>query len=179
MNNLVQSQEMIDNYLELFFHYLADAKNSSPKTIENYALWLGRFIEFIGECRPNQITALNILQFRLNLKKKGLSIKTINYHIVAIRSFLKFLLRNDIDTLAPDKCDLAKIDPREVSYLTEEELEQLLSAPYLFESREIVQARDAALLSFLFSTGLRVSELIILQKDHIRSDSNQLTVIGK
>ena len=78
--------------------------------------------------------------------------KTINYHIVAIRSFLKFLLRNDIDTLAPEKCDLAKIDPREVSYLTELELEDLLSAPYRFEEKEINQLRDAALLAFLFST---------------------------
>jgi site-specific recombinase XerD len=98
---------------------------------------------------------------------------------VAIRSFLKFLLRNDIDTLSPEKCDLAKIDPREVSYLIESELESLLAAPYHYEEKPIAQARDAALLAFLFSTGLRVSELIGLTKDRIRPDSNQLTIIGK
>ncbi|AKH32757.1 Tyrosine recombinase XerC [candidate division SR1 bacterium Aalborg_AAW-1] len=180
MNTIVQSQQPLSSYLELFFHYLAESKNSSPKTIENYALRLGRFVEFLGpELTPNQLIAFHILNFRLHLKKKALSIKTINYHIVAIRSFLKFLLRNDIDTLAPDKCDLAKIDPREVSYLTEVELDDLLGAPYRFEEKEITQLRDAALLSFLFSTGLRVSELISLTKDRIRTDSNQLTIIGK
>lgn len=153
MNTIVQSQQPLEQYLELFFQYLAESKNASPKTIENYALRLGRFIEFIGpEITPNQLIAFHILNFRLQLKKKNLSIKTINYHIVAIRSFLKFLLRNDIDTLAPDKCDLAKIDPREVSYLTEVELDTLLTAPYEFETKEITQLRDAALLAFLFST---------------------------
>ena len=148
----VQKQQSLEEYLELFFQYLTDAKNASPKTIENYSLWLGRFIEFVGDVTPNQLIAFHILNFRLHLKKKNLSIKTINYHIVAIRSFLKFLLRNDIDTLAPDKCDLAKIESREVSYLTESELEDLLSAPYRFENKPIAQLRDAAILSFLFST---------------------------
>lgn len=98
---------------------------------------------------------------------------------MALRSFLKFLLRNDIDTLAPEKCDLAKLDPQEVSYLTEKELDILLAAPYQFEKNDLQQVRDAAILSVLFSTGLRVTELIKLKKDHIRDDSNQITVIGK
>lgn len=173
------AQQTISDYLELFLQYIAEAKNASPKTIENYNLWLGRFATFVGQIGPKDITAFMVLNFRMQLKKQDLSIKTINYHIVALRSFLKFLLRNDIDTLNPEKCDLAKIDPREVSYLTESELESLLWAPYQFEHKAIAQARDAALLAFLFSTGLRVSELIALTKDRIRTDSNQLTVIGK
>lgn len=148
----LQTQQSLENYLELFFQYLAESKNASPKTIENYSLWLGRFVGFVGDLTPNQLIAFHILNFRLHLKKMGLGVKTINYHIVSIRSFLKFLLRNDIDTLAPEKCDLAKIDAREVSYLTEKELEELLSAPYRFEEKEIAQLRDAAILSFLFST---------------------------
>lgn len=173
------AQQTLSDYLELFLQYIAEAKNASPKTIENYNLWLGRFATFVGQIGPKDITAFMVLNFRMQLKKQDLSIKTINYHIVALRSFLKFLLRNDIDTLNPEKCDLAKIDPREVSYLTESELESLLWAPYQFEHKAIAQARDAALLAFLFSTGLRVSELIALTKDRIRTDSNQLTVIGK
>ena len=173
------AQQTLSDYLELFLQYIAEAKNASPKTIENYNLWLGRFATFVGQIGPKDITAFMVLNFRMHLKKQDLSIKTINYHIVALRSFLKFLLRNDIDTLNPEKCDLAKIDPREVSYLTESELESLLWAPYQFENKAIAQARDAALLAFLFSTGLRVSELIALTKDRIRPDSNQLTVIGK
>ena len=173
------AQQTISDYLELFLQYIAEAKNASPKTIENYNLWLGRFATFVGQIGPKDITAVMVLNFRMQLKKQDLSIKTINYHIVALGSFLKFLLRNDIDTLNPEKCDLAKIDPREASYLTEWELESLLWAPYQFEHKAIAQARDAALLAFLFSTGLRVSELIALTKDRIRTDSNQLTVIGK
>ena len=175
----IQTQQSLENYLELFFQYLAESKNASPKTIENYSLWLWRFVGFVGELTPNQLIAFHILNFRLHLKKMWLWVKTINYHIVSLRSFLKFLLRNDIDTLAPEKCDLAKIDAREVSYLTEKELEDLLSAPYRFEPKEIPQLRDAALLSFLFSTWLRVSELIALTKERIRTDSKQLTVMGK
>lgn len=173
------AQQTLGDYLELFLSHLQENKNASPKTIENYSLRLGRFVEFAGDIAPSDIKAIMILNFRLSLKKMNLSIKTINYHIVAIRSFLKFLLRNDIDTLSPEKCDLAKIEPREVSYLTESELENLLQAPYTYETKEITQARDAALLAFLFSTGLRVSELIALTRDRIREDSNQLTVIGK
>jgi len=171
------AQQYVGDYLELFLSHLQENKNASPKTIENYTLRLGRFIQFVGELAPYELKSMMILNFRLHLKKTGLSIKTINYHIVSIRSFLKFLLRNDIDTLSPEKCDLAKIDPREVSYLTESELESLLLAPYQFEEKIISQARDAALLAFLFSTGLRVSELIALTWDRIRSDSNQLTII--
>lgn len=124
MNNL--AQQTLADYVELFLSHLQENKNSSPKTIENYSLRLGRFMEFVGDIAPEQLKSLMVLNFRLTLKKRNLSIKTINYHIVALRSFLKFLLRNDIDTMSPDKCDLAKIEPREVSYLTEDELEKLL-----------------------------------------------------
>lgn len=176
---MVIATQSLDYYIELFLRHLEDNKNSSPKTIENYALWLTRFVSFIGEVHPHEITSLDVLNFRHHLKTLGLSIKTSNYHIVALRSFLKFLMRHDIDTLSPEKCDLAKIAPREVSYLTSQELDDLLLAPYHYEKNLILQYRDASLLAFLFSTGLRVSELIALTKDHIRSDSNQITIIGK
>lgn len=166
-------------YKAHFLEHLEKNKNSSTHTIWNYSLWLERFISFVQDCLPSEIEAFDILEFRSHLGKQNLSIKTINYHIVALRSFLKFLLRNDIDTLAPDKCDLAKIDPREISYLTEKELEKLLIAPYHYTQKEIFQTRDSAILAFLFSTGLRVSELINLTKDQIREDSKQLTIIGK
>lgn len=71
-NNIVQSQQPLELYLELFFQYLAEAKNASPKTIENYALWLSRFVESVGEIAPNQLTAFQVLNFRLELKKRGL-----------------------------------------------------------------------------------------------------------
>lgn len=179
MNDLVQSQKTLENYLELFFLYLEDAKNASPKTLENYSLRLGRFLQSVGSIAPHELTSLDVLQFRMELKKMNLSVATINYHIVAIRSFLKFLLRNDIDTLAPEKCDLAKTDPRQVSYLTDKELETFLNTPYEFEEPGLIQYRNAAILEVLFSTWLRVSELTNLKKNQLRDDSNQISVIGK
>jgi site-specific recombinase XerD len=82
MNNF--AQQTLSDYLELFLQYIAEAKNASPKTIENYNLRLGRFARFVGEIEPKAITAFMVLNFRMHLKKQDLSMKTINYHIVAL-----------------------------------------------------------------------------------------------
>lgn len=119
--------------MERFVNYLQYTKNASPKTIENYSLWINRFIEFMGDVEADQVKSMYILDFRMFLSKQGLSPKTINYHIVGLRSFFKFLLRNDIETISPDKLDLAKIPPRQLSYLSEEEVTDILQAPAQFE----------------------------------------------
>ncbi|MBQ7074152.1 tyrosine-type recombinase/integrase [bacterium] len=92
-----------------------------------------------------------------------MSEKTVNYHIIGLRSFLKFLFKNDINTLAPDKVELAKIPPRQISYLLPEEVERILEMPDRVEKNELKRARDNAILETLFRTGLRVSELIELK----------------
>jgi len=122
---------------------------------------------------------MQLLEYRMALNAFGLNVKTINYHIVAIRAFLKFLLKNDIDCISPDKLELAKFPPREVSFLNDEEIQSILTAPTLWNKKPLKQARDEAILQFLFGTGLRVSELINLQKKDIKLDSNQFYVIGK
>jgi len=79
--------------------------------------------------------------------------KTINYHIVAIRAFLKFLLKNDIDCISPDKLELAKTPPREVSYLNDDEIQKIMEAPKkFFKKNELMLARDEAILNFLYGT---------------------------
>lgn len=116
----------------------------------------------------------------MELNRQWLSTKTINYHVVAIRAFLKFILKNDIDCISPDKLELSKTPPREVHYLEEEEIENILSAPGKLATKNIEkQTRDIAILYMLYGTGLRVSELIKLKKSDIKIDSNQFSVIGK
>jgi len=122
---------------------------------------------------------MQLLDYRMALHKNKLNVKTINYHIVAIRAFLKFVLKNDIDCMSPDKLELAKTPPREVNYLDDVDITKILAAPLAYEKNELKKARDEAILQFLFGTGLRVTELITLQKKDIKLDSNQFSVVGK
>jgi len=165
--------------VDLFLHHLQDAKNASPKTSENYTLWLGRAIEFFGQCTVQELTQLWLLERRRELKNQWLSPKTINYHIVALRSLLKFCKKNNIPCLDYDSLDLAKIDPREVDFLDQEDIDRLLNAPLLYQRNEAKKTRDAAILYCLYGTWLRVSELCSLRLDQVGSQAWQLRMIGK
>lgn len=166
--------------IKKFQTYLEYEKNVSPKTLENYTLRLGRFLQHVGDINVKEINSLEVLDFRMALTDKKLSKKTINYHIVAIRSFLKFCLKHDIDVISPDKLELGKTPPRVVSFLTEEEVERVLTMPAEKEPKNTIKRlRDEALLYVLYGTGLRVSELIWLKRTDIKLDSNQFRVIGK
>lgn len=166
---------MIDTYQV----YLEHEKNASNKTRENYGLWLGRFLEFIGDIPVTDIKSLDVLDFRTKLLQRGLSKKTINYHIVALRAFLKFCLKHDIDVISPDKLELGKVPPRVVSFLEDEEIKNILAMPIMYETKQLKRLRDEAILHTLYGTGLRVSELVGLKRTDIKMDSNQFWVIGK
>lgn len=166
--------------IDKFMLYLEYEKNASPRTIRNYHLRLTRLADFVGHEKPiADIKSMELLDYRVHLQQKHLIKKTINYHIVAIRSFLKFLHKNDIDCINPEKLELAKTPPRDVQFLSQDEVERLLVAPREFCQDTVICARDLAILSFLFSTGLRVSELCALQHEQIYEDTNQIRVIGK
>lgn len=123
------SSIIISSLLEKYIYYLQYEKNVSPKTIENYSLRLNRFLEFCGDIEINKVTRMQLLDYRMALHKKKLNVKTINYHIVAIRAFFKFVLKNDIDCMSPEKLELAKTAPREVNYLDEQDIKKILAAP--------------------------------------------------
>lgn len=181
-------------------------KQLSPYTQRNYRHYLGRFAEFFGEERSlTELTAREVKQFRLHLTqledKNGqpLSTKTQNYHIIALRAFLKHARKHDIDTLAPEKIELAKEPAREVEYLDREELERLFRSveevyqermqaasrrrtaprPAFLRQLELRARRDTAILELLYSTGLRVSELARLDREHISLERREFTVRGK
>jgi len=166
-------------HLERFVNYLQYTKNSSPKTIENYSLRVNRFIDYIWDVDASEIKMIHIQDFRTFLIKQWLSPKTVNYHAVGLRSFFKFMLRNDVETLSPEKIDLAKIPPRRVSYLSEQQVQDILDAPSAFEKKPLKILRDKAILATLYGTWLRVTELITLKTKDIKLNENQFSVIWK
>ncbi|MEI6426176.1 MAG: site-specific tyrosine recombinase/integron integrase [Candidatus Absconditabacteria bacterium] len=166
--------------LEKYMFYLEYERNVSPKTRENYSLWIGRLILFLGDIDIRKLTRMDVLEFRMLLNKQGLGVKTINYHVIAIRAFLKFLLKNDIDCLSPEKLELAKTMPRELNYLTDAEISKILESPKIISPKNPLKcARDEAILHTLYGTGLRVTELIGLKRTDIKIDSTQFAIIGK
>jgi len=169
----------LSSHLERFVNYLEYTKNASPKTIENYSLRVNRFIEYVWDIDASQVKMMHIQDFRTFLVKQGLSPKTVNYHAVGLRSFFKFMLRNDVETLSPEKIDLAKIPPRRVSYLSEQQVQDILGAPWVYEKNALKILRDKAILATLYGTGLRVTELITLKTKDIKLSENQFSVIGK
>lgn len=169
----------LSTLIETYLSYLRYERNASPKTLENYKLWLNRLVEHIWDIAPDQITLFVILDYRKALNKRWLNIKTINYHIVALRAFLKFLFKNDIKTLSPEKIDLAKTPPRTVNFLNEDEVEKIFEVPAKIWKNPFQIARDEAILLVLYWSGLRVSELISLTKENIKFESNQFWVVGK
>lgn len=170
----------LSSMIKKFQTYLEYEKNVSPKTYENYTLWLERFLKHVGDVNVKDITSLDVLDFRQELTKRKLSKKTINYHIVALRAFLKFCLKHDIDVISPDKLELGKVPPRVVNFLDDKEIDEILEAPAKKETKNTIKRlRDEAILLVLYGTGLRVSELVSLKRTDIKLDSNQFRVIGK
>ena len=173
----------INDYLRRFLEHLEIEKNRSPLTVRNYQFYLERFLNFAKIKSPADITQENIRQFRLwlnrqnNQAKNPIKISTQNYHLIALRSFLKYLAKNDIKAIASDKIELAKMPGRQIAFLEGSDLERLLGAP--LESNTSTSLRDKAMLELFFSTGLRVSELTNLKKDDINLKKEEFTVKGK
>jgi site-specific recombinase XerD len=190
MEELKQKQKVnnpLSKKLEEFLEHCEIEKNQSPKTIENYSHYLERFVEFCAEnsvSKPEQIKLDTIRSYRLHINRlrddsgKSLKLITQNYHVIAVRAFLKYLIKRDIDTLAPDKIELAKAPGREVSFLSRDELERLFSA-IKHEDLEIIRLRDMAILCTLFSSGVRVSELVSLKQGAVNLKTGEFTVRGK
>lgn len=171
---------LLGDLIEKYILYLEYEKNASSNTIANYSLWLGRLIDYIGDKPIDTIDQMELLDWRMSLKQRDLSTKTINYHITAVRAFLKRCHKMDINCLAPEKLELAKVPPREIDHLTHEEVMKLLDAPLQFTDILHTQARDRAILQTLYGSGLRVSELINLRIDQLpRDGGQQLSLVGK
>ncbi len=171
---------MSQNIKELhkrFLEYLEIEKGRSLKTVENYDRYLIKFFEFSKIKNPEEINDEIIRKFRLWLNRNNLKRKTQNYYLIALRVFLKYLAKREIKSLPAERIELAKVGQRELDLITEEELARLLETP---KGNDIRSFRDKAILELLFSTGLRVSELCSLNRDHITdARAGEFSVRGK
>lgn len=159
-----------------FLEYLEIEKGRSVKTIENYDRYLKRFFEFAKISEVGEITEDLVRKYRLMLNRAELDKKTQNYYIIALRMFLKYLAKRDIEALDAEKIELAKLPERELDLLDEADLERLLATP---KGGSVKALRDRAILEMLFSTGLRVSELCNLEIDSINLKRGEFSVRGK
>lgn len=166
-----------------FLEYLELERNASQLTIRNYDHYLKRFLEFAGDIDPKDIDLNLIRKYRLFLSrwvnpqtKQPLKRVTQNYFMIALRAFLRYLARQDIAALSPEKVELGDQDPRPLKVLDDTQLQQLLDAPDTGKKEGL---RDRAILETLFSTGLRVSELAHLNRDSINLNRREFGIIGK
>lgn len=155
----------------------------SSKTAENYRHYLERFIEFAGDIPVSDITSEMIRRYRLWLNRytndSGDDLATItqSYHLIALRGFLYYLSKRNIAALTPEKIELPKVTRKQVTFLHYEEVERMFDAVPTEETEQ--NLRDQAIIELLFSSGLRVSELVNLDRGHINTKRREFTVRGK
>jgi site-specific recombinase XerD len=165
-----------------YLEYLEIEKNCSKKTIENYNHYLERFLKWTKINSASNITNELVRRYRLQLNrfvdKKGAPLKKITqtYHIIALRNFLKYLAKRDIETLAVERIELGKLSERQIDFLEIEEIERIFEAA---SGEDLKSRRDRAILELLFSSGLRVSELVNLNRDQINLKTGEFSVRGK
>jgi site-specific recombinase XerD len=170
-----------------FLEYLEIEKGCSPLTIRDYRRYLQRFLNWLAQDSPTQnpedINMDVVRNYRLYLAhlraRDGVLLQRVtqSYHIVALRALLRYLLvQRDIVTLSPDKVELPKQGPRSIAFLSPEQIERLLNSPQI---SNMIGLRDRTILEVLFSTGLRVSELVSLNRDQIDLERKEFGVKGK
>lgn len=165
-----------------FVESLEVERGRSQRTAETYHLYLERLIEYGGDITVDKITSEYIRKYRLWLNRyensngDTLSKITQSYHLIALRSFLKYCSRRDIETLTPEKIELPRVSRKQVGFLDANEVERLIQAINVNSPSGL---RDRAIVELLFSSGLRVSELCNLNRDHINLERGEFMVRGK
>ncbi len=164
-----------------FLEYLEIEKGRSVKTVENYDRYLTRYLAFSKVTSPAKITEQSVREFRIHLNRQEgtsgtMKHKTQNYYMISLRAFLKFLRKREIESLNPERIELAKVGQRDLDLITADELNRLINGPK--GDTSVSGLRDRAILELFFSTGLRVSELCALNRD-IDLTRDEFSVRGK
>ncbi|HVI69681.1 MAG TPA: site-specific tyrosine recombinase/integron integrase [Magnetospirillaceae bacterium] len=172
------TSELITPFLE----YLEIEQNRAAKTSENYQLYINRLVEFGNDPYIETIDDEFVRKWRMWLSRfqgshgELLSATTRSYHLIALRSFLRFCTKRGFETLAPSNIELPRVKRKQVSFLSHDEMERLFAA---IPSDSIGGLRDRAIVALLYSSGLRVSELSNLDRTHINLDRGEFSVRGK
>ena len=165
-----------------FIEHVEVERGRSWRTAANYKLYLERLVEFAGDIEAEKITPELVRKWRLWLNRyenengDSLSPLTQSYHLIALRSFLGYLSKREIESLTPEKIELPKTKRKQVSFLSQEETERILS---VVSDKTPQDLRDRAILELLYSSGLRVSELCNLDRDHVNLKRGEFMVRGK
>jgi site-specific recombinase XerD len=178
-----QLKELVTDFIE----YGELEKNFSPLTVRMYDYYLQHFTAWLekryGTVETHQLTYDMVKQYRLHLARYisdqthyPLKKSTQNYFMVALRAYLRYLIKKGYQTLSPDQVELGKQEDRSLKFLEDEQLQRLLEAP---DTTRVEGVRDRAILETLYSTGLRVAELSGLNRDTINLDKREFGVIGK
>ncbi|MFH0806658.1 MAG: site-specific tyrosine recombinase/integron integrase [Candidatus Brennerbacteria bacterium] len=168
---MTEMEKLVKEYLD----YLEIEKGHSRKTQENYGRYLAVFIKEAGVKTARAITQDVVRKFRLTLARKDLKKVTQSYYVIALRNFLKYLIRRGMEVLSPETIELPKIARRDIKVLSYDELERLLASP---KGNDLRAFRDRAILETFFSTGLRLSELCALPR-YLDLTRGELSVRGK
>lgn len=167
-----------------FAEYLEIERGRSSRTSENYTRYLERFLQFAGmDLTVDKITPELVRKYRLWLNRQKddngneLALITQNYHLIALRGFLNYLSKRSISSMASNKIELPRVHRKQVTFLYNDEVERIFDA--VPDDDEISHLRDRAILELLYSSGLRVSELIGLNRDHVNTTRREFTVRGK
>lgn len=176
----------LDELKRQFLEYLEIERGRSVKTIENYDRYLTRYFDFAKVTDPAKITEESVREFRIWLNRQpgakqgsrtdSMKRRTQNYYLIALRAFLKFLRKRGIESISPERIELAKVPERSLDLITQGELARLFAAP---DKGTLRGLRDHALLLLLFSTGLRISELCALSTDDVDLSRDEFSVRGK
>ncbi len=163
-----------------FLEYIEIERGRAVKTVENYDHYLTRYFSQMGIKNVKDITESNIREFRMWLNRQpgvsgSMKRRTQNYYLIALRAFLKFLRKREIECISPERIELAKLPERSLDLITSAELDRLMKATMGTDEKAL---RDRAILEMLFSTGLRVSELCALDSD-LDLTRDELSVRGK
>lgn len=183
---MTETKTKLQRYYQQFLEYLEIERNRSKLTLRNYDHYLKRFVDFCakqGVTDPADVDLELVRSFRLFLNRittgdKNLKIITQNYHLIALRSFLKYLAKRDIKSLAAEKIELPKTPARTVDFLDVDDIERLIKATDE-EKHKLNRLRDRAILEMLFSTGLRISELVSIKRDGLNLKRGEFAVRGK
>lgn len=162
-----------------FLEYIELERGHSQLTIRNYEAYLSKFADFAKENGVEDVDKIDleiIKKWRLELHRRSMQNKTLNYYMIALRSFLKYCSKMDIKSLVPEKIELSDTPDRVITFLEPDELGRILKA---FNGPNEIELRNRAIIEFLFSTGLRVSELTGLNRDQINLERGEFAISGK
>ncbi len=167
----------MNSYRDKFLKYLEAERNYSDHTLLNYSIDLNEFILFIGDKKIQDIVYPDLRRFLAQLKARSLKSRSIARKLSSIRSFFKYLQREKVIQTNPASLVVTpKLDKPLPHFLTEEETIRLIDAP---KTDKLSQLRDKAIFETLYSTGIRVSELVGLSRDDVDFIGNIIRVMGK